>query len=251
MTWLAALVSTVIGIVSPIGVGGEALATQQIRQRLIAAESLVVRVDNAPSHQIVQGRLDKLRIAGRGLVPLQDLRIDQLDIETDPIQLQGLKAKLKAPLQAGVNLVVTEEDINRALASKPLRDRLQKLGGRVFNQTDQVDRYEFSAPQIRFLADRRLRLQVDVRERGYDGVLNLKIETGIDVINGRLIQLIDTQITANEQAVPAAILNPIMRKVNEELDLNRLESRGMTARVLQWEMRDRRLQVATFVQIRP
>jgi hypothetical protein len=42
-----------------------------------------------------------------------------------------------------------------------------------------------------------------------------------------------------------------MRKVNEELDLNRLESRGMTARVLQWEMRDRRLQVATFVQIRP
>lgn len=251
MTWLAALVSTVIGIVSPIGVGGEALATQQIRQRLIAAESLVVRVDNAPSHQIVQGRLDKLRIAGRGLVPLQDLRIEQLDIETDPIQLQGLKAKLKAPLQAGVNLVVTEEDINRALASKPLRDRLQKLGGRVFNQTDQVDRYEFSAPQIRFLADRRLRLQVDVRERGYDGVLNLKIETGIDVINGRLIQLIDTQITANEQAVPAAILNPIMRKVNEELDLNRLESRGMTARVLQWEMRDRRLQVATFVQIRP
>jgi hypothetical protein len=208
-------------------------------------------VDNVPSHQIVQGRLDQLRIAGRGLVPLQDLRIEQLDIETDPIQLQGLKAKLKAPLQAGVNLVVTEADMNRAFASKPLRDRLQKLGGRVFNQADQVDRYEFGAPQITFLSDRRVRLQIEVRERGYDGILNLKIETGIDVVNGRLIQLIDTQITANEQSVPAAILNPIMRKVNEELDLNRLESSGLTVRVLRWELRDRRLQVATFVQIQP
>ena len=62
-----------------------------------------------------------MRIAGRGLkLKQQDIRIAALDLETDAIDLEphSLKnrpLKLRRSFQAGVHLVLEQQDINQAL----------------------------------------------------------------------------------------------------------------------------------------
>lgn len=51
------------------------------------ADTLEVRVDNAPNYQILLGNVDRIRVAGRGVYVLEFLRIDEVDIETDPISI--------------------------------------------------------------------------------------------------------------------------------------------------------------------
>ena len=48
-------------------------------------------------------------------------------MEIKPHSLRPAKPQLKKPLQAGVSLVLTQEDINQAMLSPQLIARLQKL----------------------------------------------------------------------------------------------------------------------------
>ncbi len=62
----------------------------------------------------------------------QNIRIAVLELESDrmetkPHSLRRGKPQLKKPLQAGVSLVLTAVDINKAMLSPQLIARLQKL----------------------------------------------------------------------------------------------------------------------------
>jgi LmeA-like phospholipid-binding len=254
MNFIATLLSVLIALINPIGFGTEQIAAQQIRQRLHQVEQLNVRIDNAPNYQIINGKIDKVRIAGKGIFPIADFRIDTLEIETDPIALQGLKAKLDQPLQAGIKVVLKAADMNKALASPIVLQRLRNIGINAIGSSSaasQVAKYELLNPHVDFLADRRFQIAVDLKEQGQPEVLKLKIDTGIEIVKGRLIQLTDTKITANNQAVYAPLAKRLIAGVNQELDLDRLETRQITARILDFNSTNEQLSIATFVQLRP
>ena len=70
----------------------EAIAKSQIEtstsgDRLISVEQQAIRIDNTPNYQIVQGKIDQVRIAGRGVTINSYLRIDTLELETDAIAI--------------------------------------------------------------------------------------------------------------------------------------------------------------------
>jgi LmeA-like phospholipid-binding len=254
MNFLATLLSVLITLISPIGFGSEQLIAQQIRQRLHQVEDIQVRIDNAPNYQIVNGKIDKIWIAGKGISPIAGLRIETLEIETDPIALQGLKAKLAKPLQAGIKVVLTESDINQALASPTVVKRLQNIGINAIGSSsaaNQIAKYNLINPRVEFIDNQRLRLQADLTEPGQPDMLKIKIETGISSDRGRLIQLTDTTITANGQPVYAPLARRIIQGINQELDLDRLEKRNITARILNLDLSHQQISLATFVQIRP
>lgn len=253
MEFLAVLLSGLLTILSPLNTGGELLAAQQLKKQFVAVEDLTVRIDNTPSYQIIQGKIDQVRIAGTGVVPVRDVRIQQLDIETDPIALQGLKAKLAQPLQAGVKLVITEADINRALQSPQIIDQLKRIGGQALGAqaAQQINRYSFTNPRVRFLNNQRVQAQVDLRERGYPDTLTLEVETTIVPQAGKTLELTDTEITANGQPLYAPLTRRIIAGVNQQLDLDRFEQLGITARILQLNFTPAQVEVASFVQVRP
>ena len=56
---IAILLSTLIGLISPSGLVLDRVAENTIRSRFVSVESLKVRIDNAPVHQIVKGRIDR------------------------------------------------------------------------------------------------------------------------------------------------------------------------------------------------
>jgi hypothetical protein len=82
--------------------------------------------------KIVQGQVDSVSIAGQGLVMQKDIRVQEMELRTNTVAINPLRAvfgqiELDQPVDANVRLVLTEEDINRALKSDYLCSKLQSL----------------------------------------------------------------------------------------------------------------------------
>jgi len=119
MELFAGLLTTVLGIAGAPGIAIDRIATDFLRSQIVRADVLEVRVDNAPNYQILLGNVDRIRVAGRGVYVLEFLRIDEIDLETDPISidpnvLQSGKIVLRRPLQAAVRVVLP------AIANDPI-----------------------------------------------------------------------------------------------------------------------------------
>ena len=171
------LLSSLISLISPTGLVVDKVAEQTLRSQLAAVEQLQVRVDNAPSYQLLQGRADRLRIAARGVFPVEDLRLEAFELETDPIhvdrtRLRRGKLKLEQPLRAGMRLVLKPADLTRALRSPKITARLRKLSTDSIQDRDlrrQAQRYELIDPQVELLENQRVRLQLTIQDTQESG----------------------------------------------------------------------------------
>ena len=222
------------------------------RSRIDRAEQLQVRTDNAPNYQIINGKVDKIRIAGRGVWVNRDLRIDTLEVETDPIavDLKAIQAEgnepssssLQKPLQAAVKFKFNEEDLNNFLKSPDTIAQLQKMTGSLNKD------YQITNPQIRFLGNNRLGIKTDLKDPNSSETLSVSLETGVSVVGGRKFQLIDPTAAVGGTPVPPFLLAGLTAGIGERLNLDVLEQRGLTARVLRFRVEPQQLEVAAFVR---
>ncbi len=257
---LTIALSVLLGLITPLGVVSDRVAEQQIRKQLHKAEALQVRIDNAPSYQLLRGKVDKVRISGRGLYLTPDLRIDTLEMETDPIALAGLQAKLEQPLQGAIRLTLTEADINRAFLAPQFVEVLENLGT---DRQQRRGRYKVLNPQIKLLGGDRLRITAQLTERGFPDKLNMTIETSVRVTAGRSISLVDTVMKANDKLAPQVLVDALSKGASQQFDLSQLEAQGMTVRILKLEQvsdglpshpqngLQNGLQLVGFLQLRP
>lgn len=254
MEFLTIFLSSLIGLVSPTGLVVDRLAENAIRSQFVLVEQLQVRVDNVPSYQILNGKIDRLRIAGRGLFPIKDLRLEALELETDPIALQrrGRRFQLKQPIQAGVRLVLKPDDLNQALRSPAITDRLRNLRIQFLQRREaQVGRYDLQNLKVEFLPSQRVRLQSDLQEQGYPEKLKIVAEAELQVISGRSLRLLNQTILVNGQPAPLPIVKALTDGITNRLDLRRFEKSGITARILKLQVEPTQLQLTAFVQVRP
>ena len=253
------LLSSFISLLSPTGFVVDKVAEKTIRSRLVAVEQLRVRVDNAPSYQLLQGKADRLRIAARGAFPIEDVRVEAFELETDPIhlnrdRLRRGKLKLEEPLRAGIRLVVKQADLNRALRSPSVAARIRDLTTGAIRDRDlrqQAQRYRLIDPQVVLLENRRIRLQLTIQEPNNPAKLKIMAESGIEVVAGRQIRLIQPVIQVNDEAVPPEVMSAIADGVFERLDLRQLEADGITLRILQLQISPQEADLAIFVQVAP
>ncbi|MFB2982618.1 DUF2993 domain-containing protein [Microseira sp. BLCC-F43] len=263
------LLSAVFGLLSTAGFFVESIARNSIRSQFDRVEQLQVRVDNIPSYQLVQGKLERVRIAGRGLWLIPEARIAALELETDPVDvnIQRLRqrgqlptAALRQPLQAGVRLVLTAGDINKALQTPRIKALLQNLvtryAGAFLNQGSQ--RYTFVNPRVEFLANNRLRFQVELQQEGETQTdaangrkLPIRLESGIAFVSGRRLQLIEPSASIDNNEIPSFLLGPLSQSLTEQFDLGQLEQSGITARLLQLKINPDQLEIAAFVRVLP
>ena len=257
MELITILLSGLLGLLAPIGFVSDRLATRAIRDRLDSAETLAVRIDNAPSYQLLQGKVQRVRIAGRGIVPQPDLRIAALELETDAITLnpasirQG-KPQLEEPLQAGVRVEVTETDVNRFLQSAAIQERLKEMN---FNlpgsSSQQAEPYNVKKVQVDFLPNNRLKVLATLQGQRSGTQSKIAAESGFAITSGRQLQLVDPQVTFGETAVPTEIILLLTTGLLQQLDLGRLEDSGLTSRVLNFQIQYDQLDLAAFVRIEP
>lgn len=263
MELIAILLSGLLAIISPVGLAVDKVAEKAIRSRFDKVEQLQVRLDNAPNHQLLQGKIQQLQIAGRGFWITPEFRVDTLELETDPIDvdLKGLRQRskeqsfkqfLRQPGQAGLRLVLTEKDLNQALASPKVKEQLQNLMGNLGSSASVfLERYDLADARVEFLENNRLRLQAQLEEPVTGETLNLIIESGINVITGSQLNLIEPNVLVNGKPVPPQLIKAFTAGINRRLDLRRLEEADIIARILQLKLDSDRLQVAAFVRIQP
>ncbi len=245
MEAISAILVTLLSLISPVGLASDRLAESAIRKQLVKAEVLQVRIDNAPTYQLLSGKVDKVRVAGRGLFPTKDLRIDTFELETDPIELAGLQAKLKSPVQGAFRLALTEADINQALASPQVTDRLKSIssGSR---------KYQILNPKVKMLPDQKVQIQAQVIEAGYPSQLNIQLEAKINANMGKVIQLENPVFLLNDKPINPIVLKQLFPSGLPGYDLTQLETQNITARILNLDLTPNgKLELIGFLQIRP
>lgn len=256
------LLSALLGILSPVGFVADEVAETTLRNQLEEAEALTVRIDNTPSYQLLQGRVDRVRIAGQGLYPIEGVRIAVLELESDPIALSPnfSQLELKAPLQAAIKLVVTEADINQALRSDRIADSFNDLNldfaaedsdsdqSSAAQQNDQ--QYDIVNPQFEFLDDDRFRLQLTLQGQQTGEQTQIIAESGLEVIDGQQLRLVDPVASLGNEPIESRFLSLLLENISQQF-FNRLEDSGVIARVLKLEVEDDRLTLASFVRVEP
>lgn len=258
MEFFTILLSALLGLVAPTGLVIEQVTASAIRGQLKDAETLAVRLDNTPNYRLVQGRIERLRIAGRGLYPEADVRVAVLEVETDPIVVDAAllrqgEISLKRPVNAGIRLALTRADINRALRSPAVAKRLQNLSLDLLGPTaaSAAQRYDLIDPQVEFLDHQRLRFQTRLKAQQSDSQLTIVVESGLAIRAGRQLELIEPTAAIDGRPLPPQLLNLLLGGISQWLDLAALESSGITARILSWELNRDQISLAAFVQIKP
>ncbi|AFY95325.1 DUF2993 domain-containing protein [Chamaesiphon minutus] len=262
MELITIILSGITALFSLTGVVVDKNVEAALLSQLDRAEQLQVRTDNAPPHQIINGKINKLRIAGRGLWVTRDLRIDTLEIETDPLalDLKALQAdgqtprssSLQQPIQAGVKLKFNEEDLNNFLKSPDAIAQLQKmttstLGGAAAGSLNKD--YQITNPQVRFLANNRIAIRAELQDPASSEKIAVNLETGVSVIGGRKFQLVEPAATVGSTPVPQFLLAGLTAGMDERLNVDILEQRGLTARILQFKVNPQQLELAAFVRL--
>ena len=261
MELITILLASITSLFSLTGVVVDKNVEAAVLSQIDRAEQLQVRVDNAPVHQIINGKINKLRIAGQGLWVTKDLRIDTLEVETDPlaVNLKAIQAdgqnprasSLQQPIQAGVKLKFNEQDLNNFLKSPDSIARLQKMttstlgsAGSSLNKD-----YQITNPQIKFIGNGRLAIKAELQDPASAEKLAVSLETGVNVLGGRKVELVAPTATVGNTPVPPFILSGLTTGISERFNVDVLEQRGVTARILQFKVAPQSLELAAFVRL--
>jgi hypothetical protein len=262
MKILVIFLSSLLSGISPTGLIIDSIVADNIRSRVSQVEQLVVRVDNTPSHQLLQGKINRVRIASRGLYPIENLRLQVLELETDPIDLnlKGFRQSdgkspldfLNRPLQGGVRLVVLQQDLNNALQTPNIQTRLRQLLNQVLPERE--DR-KFNVVEIRlfFLGNNRLGgefaiVQTDLPTQETKS-LQMRLEADFKVIGGRSLQILEPSGWLNGRKLSTRLLKGFAEGLSEELDLRKLDERGILVRVLELNITEEVLNLTLFFRL--
>lgn len=259
MEFFTIVLSSLLGLIIPAGLVIERTAANAIRSQFARVEQLQVRIDNVPSYQLLQGKVGRVRIAGRSLqLKRQNIHIAVLELETDPIELASLSFKQKRPkiirpLQAVVRVVLTPQDINQLLQSPQLIVGLRQLNLRSVSSLNigNDPGYKIHFRDVSFVANNRLLFHVELQHSGKGKPLLIRVESGLVLVDGRRIQLVDPVVAVDGEEVPPRLIKLVVMDVNKRLDLHNLEGDGLQIRILKLSMKPAELEIAAFFRIEP
>lgn len=264
MEWFLVALTSLLAVLTPVGLIVDNVIADNIRDRVKSVEQLSVRVDNAPSYQLIRGKVNRVRIASRGIEPIEHIRIDTLDIETDPINLklndlktgnlEQIRSSLRSPLQGAFHIVVKQDDINKALAEPAIKARLQGLLSRLL--PSDIPKLEILKTQVTFKDNNQTQVQVQLQQQSDDPSeppekLEIVIEGEIKVIQGRSLELINPSASLNGRRISQRILLSLIGSVSERLNLTQFEKQGIIARLLKLEIENEEISLAGFVRLNP
>jgi hypothetical protein len=243
--------------IAPLGTILDKTLENFLRSRVHSAESVSVRLDNTPSYSLASGHLDHLRIATRGIEPLADFRLQAVELETDPIDINiadlqtgHLRESLRRPLQAALRVEIKESDLNQALASPKLKAMLQKLLDRAM-PPDTDRQFEILEIETRLLPNNTISITTKLQQNGNPKPLQLSLACGLRVQGGHILELTEPSGVLNGRKLSPRLLKGFAEGINQQLDLGRFEKSGITARVLQLKIEQKTLYIALFLRLEP
>lgn len=271
MEILTLIFAGILSIFTPIGIISDHIAANQIRSQTESIDKLAVRIDNIPSYQITQGKIDRLRIASRGVQLTPEVRLEVLEIETDPLEVNlqrlrnseqnCLRACLRQPLQAGVRLVVNEADLNEAFRAPEIKIKIQQLFNSFVTKIPLAppQGYEILDIQLDLLGENRLASRMQLQPIRTNSTMDieapppllLEMEVGLEVVEGKKLSFTEPKVTFNNSIIPRSFSSGIFNSVSRRLDLENLQQEGILLRILQLGLEEDYVEIATFIRAEP
>lgn len=212
--------------------------------QLDEVENLEVDIRTNPL-KLMQGELESVRISGEGLVMKQDLRAEELKIEVSEVAINPLKVpfgevELTRPTDASAEMVLTEQDIERAFNSNYIKDKLQNLPVTIDGHpaTVNVRSVQFRLPEAGKIA---LTTEIELTETGEIKQADFTAVPQVDAGGQRLL-LQDVEYGEHKEASPE-LTEAILADASELLDLRNFNLQGMTLRIHQLDVQPGRLRL--------
>ena len=213
------------------GIGKQALdkvAEVAIKSQLDQTEQLDVDIQAEPM-DLVQGKVESVKIKGAGVVMKQALRVEALKVDAESVSINPLKAltgeiELTEPTQAQAQILITEADLNRALASDYLLRKMQGLKVSVQGEPRTID---IQTAKIRLPGDDKLALEIglSVQETG-DRTQIAAVAIPSLQASGQKIDL--KVVSAEVQDLSIEFATTLFEKVIDLLDLRNFELDGFS-----------------------
>lgn len=277
MEWLAIALAAVLTGLSPAGLVLDQVVALRIRAQVEEIEQLAVRIDNVPSDQIIGGKVDRVRIASRGVYPIDGVRIETIELESDPLDVNlqrltkggknAITESLRQPAQVALKIVIKETDINQALEFPKIKSQLQKLVNSLVPNRDELQlQFDLSSIRIEFLPSNRIRTEIQLQRVGNEfrtpvgnkeneqeatQPLDVVLEAGLNVISGRTLQITEPTGSINGRKLSTRLLKGFAEGLNQQLDLRQLEKDNLIARILQLNITDEEITLASFIRVNP
>ncbi|ARV59284.1 hypothetical protein BZZ01_12185 [Nostocales cyanobacterium HT-58-2] len=215
-------------------------AQRRLSQQLDEVEKINVNVQT-DLLKIIQGQANGVSVAGRGLV-MRNIRIQELKLQTDGISINPFSAlfgeiELNHPINATARIVLTEADINRALASNDFRSTVQNFDLDVDGEivSFQPQEIQINLPgngKIEFTGKILLH-EGNTRQLGFTAVVRPRT----------LSQpiMMETFICNQGDGISLEIIAVLMQKLKELVNLPYFEFEDMVLRIKSMEVHKGRL----------
>jgi hypothetical protein len=221
-----------------------------IANQLDAVEQMEVDVRTDPL-KLVQGKVDSVSIAGEGMVTNQNLRLESVEITTGTVAVNPLsavlgKVDLTKPTDAEARIVLTEADINRALRSDYLREKMQNMELRVQAQpvTIDIQQAELRLPNSSQIA---LTASIFVQETGETKHLSAVAIPSIQDDGQRIALEISS---AEAKGLSLEFATALFKKILELLDLRNFDMPGVSLRLKQLSVEEGRLLLQALTKVK-
>ncbi|GAB4304135.1 MAG: DUF2993 domain-containing protein [Oscillatoriaceae cyanobacterium] len=224
-----------------------AVATAGIRHLFSKCEALEVAIA-LPSPLGSQGRIDGLRVSGRGLEIQRRFPVGEMSFNTDAVAIDymallGGKIKLAQPTQAVAQVVLTEEGINRAFQADLVTKKLSSANIPV----------TFSEVEVQLKPQNQLRIFAKAKWSNGETV-PVCLHTTISIEQRRRLQFSHPHFEAEvipeplrERAQTASMA--LVEVLNQMVDLDKFNLDGITMRLNRLETQGKQLLFSGYAQI--
>lgn len=220
-----------------------------IASQLDEVEDIEVDIRTDPG-KLVQGKVDSVTISGKGLVIKQDLRLETLEVITDNVAINPLRAifgniELVHSTDAEAEIVLTEADINQALSSDYIQEQLHGLKMNMEGHPVTIDVQQAT---VTLPGDNKFVITADFLLKEQGEVKKLSA-TAIPQVqeNGHQISL--EILAAEGQGLTLKLMLAIFEQLTALLDLRNFDIPGISFQLRQLDAQEGRLVIHAMTKI--
>lgn len=202
-----------------------------LSSQLDEVESLDAEVHTNPV-SLMQGELESAEIEGEGLVMQKDLRTERLQVKTDGIAIDPLKAalgdiELTRPTNATAVVTLTENDIERAFNSDYIHRKLQNLEVQMDDRpvTVKVHQVNFSLP-----GENRVAIATDITNSSTGETQHVAF-SAVPEVGPQGHQVLLQQLQTESGNAPEALTDSLLEVASTLLDLRNFALKNMALRL--------------------
>ncbi len=212
-----------------------------ISSQLDEVEDLNVDIRTDPG-KLIQGQVDSVTLEGKGMVMQGDLRVETLEVNTGAVAINPMgvmfgNLELTQPADAEAQIVLTQEDINRAFSSDFIQEKLYGLKLEVDGKPATID---IQQATMELPGDNKMVVNADfkVRETGETKKLFAVCVPHVEAQGHRIgLEILEAK---GERLTPE-FAGAMIEQLTTLLDLRNFDLPGMTLQLNRLEPQQGRL----------